>query len=84
MTLSKQAFKASAVCRVGTERLFDHHPSERLRRFFQQTGSAETANDFAEKTRRGSQIEHRIACAAVGDFRRQRLISAVVQKVTWT
>ncbi|MNP03877.1 hypothetical protein D3C76_957750 [compost metagenome] len=66
---------------VGTEGFFDHHPAKRLGAFFEQAGRAETAHHFTEKAWRGGQVEHRVTCAAVGDFRRQRLISAVVQEV---
>ncbi|MCY1381959.1 hypothetical protein D9M69_699290 [compost metagenome] len=66
---------------VGTEGFFDHHPSERLGVFFKQASRAKTAHHFTEETRRGGQIEHRIASTAVGDFCRQRLISAVVQEI---
>ncbi|MOA16223.1 hypothetical protein D3C78_1364240 [compost metagenome] len=79
--LEQASIQGFGRMQVGTEGFFDHHPSESLGGFFQQAGRAKTAHHFTEETRRGGQIEHRIASTAVGDFCRQRLISAVVQEI---
>ncbi|MCY1180134.1 hypothetical protein D9M73_205630 [compost metagenome] len=79
--LEQAGIQGLSRLQVGAEGFFDHHPSEGLGGFFQQAGGTESTRHLAEETRRGGQIEHRIAGTAVGDFCRQRLISAVVQEI---
>ncbi|MNQ43900.1 hypothetical protein D3C85_576400 [compost metagenome] len=66
---------------IGAKGLFHHHPAEGIRALHQQPGRSEPAHHFTEETRRGREVEHRVARAAFGDFSRQRLVGAVIQKI---
>ncbi len=66
---------------VGTERFFDHHPSEGLRGFLEQPGRAQPPGDLTEEARRGRQVEHRITGTAGGNLRGQRGVGRIVEKI---
>ncbi|MNH10907.1 hypothetical protein D3C79_703980 [compost metagenome] len=65
---------------VRAEGFFHHHPAKAIG-FVEQAGGAQALHHFAEKARRGGQVEHRVGTGVAANAFGDGLVGGLVEKV---